>query len=400
MMRALLLALLLIASPAWGALTVRYADFDLATGLNDGTSEANAWRTWTDMTTGMAAGQCINIQQTASRDNPGADITISTSGTNTAPIYLVGYKTTAADCSTTWGDALGNSANAFQTGAGGFKVTFSGDNYWVIGWDWSGSNANDWGMTFTGDQIRALDVSINNSAATSFAASFGINSGAFRSTFASARSTGTGYTVNLQTSAWLMGCRVDLTGSTTSGAEEAISASGSFANQNIIAHNLIRGPDALGSEIAIDSIWNDTNSDDIFLVRGNSIRDFAVGIDINSIGPSGIGNVVLINNVMHNVAEGVKNNDSTNAYNFELLLKCNAIQADTTDYVNLSGKPFGLTCDKTLTADPFTDTAWDMSLNATAGGGALCRDLAEPIQFDQTGAWTNALDIGALQNDY
>ncbi len=52
------------------AIIEKYANFDLATGLNDGTSEANAWRATTDVV--FAAGERVNLktpQPTIAADN-------------------------------------------------------------------------------------------------------------------------------------------------------------------------------------------------------------------------------------------------------------------------------------------------------------------------------------------
>jgi hypothetical protein len=54
--------------------------------------------------------------------------------------------------------------------------------------------------------------------------------------------------------------------------------------------------------------------------------------------------------------------------------------------------------DVTLTADPFTNAAGgDFSLNATAGGGAACREAGFPGAFPG-GTTTGYLDIGAVQH--
>lgn len=74
--------------------TERYADFDLATGLNDGTSEANAWQSWGDIV--FAAGERVNIQAGASAHSIGS-VTQTTNGTAGSPVYLRGYTTTIGD---------------------------------------------------------------------------------------------------------------------------------------------------------------------------------------------------------------------------------------------------------------------------------------------------------------
>ena len=52
-------------------MAVRYANFDLATGLNDGTSEANAWQTWAAVLAGESPGDHVWVKKTATRHNEG-----------------------------------------------------------------------------------------------------------------------------------------------------------------------------------------------------------------------------------------------------------------------------------------------------------------------------------------
>lgn len=78
------------------AIIEKYANFDLATGLNDGTSEANAWQTPAAIV--FVAGVRVNLK-TPTRYSLLADwdILVATSGTVTQPIILRGYETTIGD---------------------------------------------------------------------------------------------------------------------------------------------------------------------------------------------------------------------------------------------------------------------------------------------------------------
>ena len=77
------------------AITERYACFDTpAGGLNDGSSEANAWETPADVV--FAAGERVNLKSNT-RYALTASWNIATSGSATQPIYLRGYNSTIGD---------------------------------------------------------------------------------------------------------------------------------------------------------------------------------------------------------------------------------------------------------------------------------------------------------------
>lgn len=77
------------------ALTPKYANFDLTTGANDGTSEADAWQSHTDVT--LTAGDHLFVKKTASRYSGGAVWNMSGSPTTEAPIIVEGYGVTPGD---------------------------------------------------------------------------------------------------------------------------------------------------------------------------------------------------------------------------------------------------------------------------------------------------------------
>lgn len=82
------------------AFTERYANFDLATGNNDGTSEANAWQTPAAVEAGVAAGDSVNIKKQASPWDLGTDGSIqwdTVHGTTTNRIRYRGYGSTIGD---------------------------------------------------------------------------------------------------------------------------------------------------------------------------------------------------------------------------------------------------------------------------------------------------------------
>ena len=79
------------------AITEKYLDFELATGANDGTSPADAWRTLAAVV--WTAGTRINAKNPSSRfDITATSLTVTDDGSDTAgPIEFRGYGTTIGD---------------------------------------------------------------------------------------------------------------------------------------------------------------------------------------------------------------------------------------------------------------------------------------------------------------
>lgn len=84
------------------AIVDRYANFDLATGANDGTSEADAWQSWDDVYAGLTAGIRVNIKKQSSPQQLTSSVVFNINGitsppTATAPIIFNGYESTTGD---------------------------------------------------------------------------------------------------------------------------------------------------------------------------------------------------------------------------------------------------------------------------------------------------------------
>lgn len=75
----------------------KYANFDLTTGNNDGTSEANAWQTWAAVSAGISAGDRVNIKQQSSPFVATNTITITDVSLNNIPVAYRGYQSTIGD---------------------------------------------------------------------------------------------------------------------------------------------------------------------------------------------------------------------------------------------------------------------------------------------------------------
>ena len=77
--------------------TERYANCGLGTGLNDGTSEANAWQDLQTAFDNVAAGERINIIDSTECDITARIDVDTTPGTSDLPIALEGYTSSAGD---------------------------------------------------------------------------------------------------------------------------------------------------------------------------------------------------------------------------------------------------------------------------------------------------------------
>lgn len=83
----------------------RYANFDLLTGNNDGTSEENAWRTPSAVVNQVLPGNRVNIKQqvspyiigTGAGDSNNSNLNFITHGTPQNPIWYRGYKDIPGD---------------------------------------------------------------------------------------------------------------------------------------------------------------------------------------------------------------------------------------------------------------------------------------------------------------
>ena len=83
-------------------MAIKFCNPDLDSGDDDGSSEANAFRTLAQcLTSGgantLSAGDILYIKKTSSPHDPGADLTYDLSGSSTGEILIEGYGTTVGD---------------------------------------------------------------------------------------------------------------------------------------------------------------------------------------------------------------------------------------------------------------------------------------------------------------
>lgn len=356
------------------AITELYANFDLATGLDDGTSEANAWKTWASAVAGWngaGAGNRLNMKKTAARSALGAVRTFSLNATALAPNHIRGYGTTIGD------------GERFEADVEANRWEISGCNTLVSDIDVTGT-ANWVVMYVTGDGSLVYNSILANTNATAAASQQAVQ----------------------LADASIYGCKVTAAG--TLATAKAISSSrGSVKYCHVSSPRTCVTLAASGGTVdncllvgtgasALRGIWQEvaiTNAQADFC--NNTIYNFADGIlftlmpAVNTPAP-----VTIANNLIYDCTDGIDNavsgvtTASVNIIN-------NALGAITTNRYNFGDLP--ILGDIEVTADPFVATGSDFRLNSAAGGGALCRAAAVGADLDLDDTIESALAVGALQ---
>lgn len=354
-----------------------YYNDDLATGANDGSSEANAWQTLAAMAAGVRGGDRVNMKATGSPVVLTGAFTFPP-GDNLGPIWYRGYTSTPGDLGKWNGDA---STFNFASDVG--PQIFSD-----LGFDGSGTsyvflnNGHDqtWfyrcaftsdaqGECLFADQCALIACTFNNSGTFSVSG-YEAATGKFKA----------------------VGCKFQATGNAvqvlTSNDEGAYIFKSSFfadggngeACQFVPAHFESGGlalmecslhADALNTSLTITTSFNAS-------WEGSGIwaNNVAYGDDIHW------------------------ETLSTTEDSFVLLLNYSggAVTSDYSGWGNFEDIVYKPTA---LSADPFTSKGTgDFSLNATAGGGASCRDAVDIgyLAGAASEKFTSACDAGAVRH--
>lgn len=357
------------------AIVERYFNPDLGTGSNNGTSEANAWQTWSQMQTDHVAGERVNAKNPASAYDPAGIIAFATSGTDLLFSGIRGY-----------GSTIGDGVK--------FVMNITSNGY----------------MNGTGESCHYQDLSITSNYQ-------------HQSTF--------GLSGDLS---YIVDCIVIQSSTATSGGGEALNLSDSSANNCYVESNIVDSSggialwlgnsQASNMEIVAASIA--VNMDENFttntltnsliyekgaagqtgvqisnfangkggLITGCTVDGFVNLIDFLAMEDVTAGNHIKITNcLLSNGVTGIGNTDVASK-NFGVVV-------DGVAFYNISGSDTELGNNPiynsiAVLVDPYTDASNDdYSLNSAATGGALLR----ATRTFAAGSTANFFDIGAMQHE-
>jgi hypothetical protein len=357
------------------AIAETYANFVTpAGGLDDGSSEVNAWETPASMAAGAVAGDRVNMRFTSRYTVPSSQ-TFAFAGSVTQPILIRGYETTIGDG--------GKILLHFATGTI-YTWLFSGDN--VLSYDWDithsgGGASTPFGFQSDGGFVRSLQF-VSDTTGTLTDVLVRLDDCGFGSLY------------------------VESAGNTSSGEIAYINRT--FGTS--IVTNSVNGragvdigqgyrANSIGRILAYSRV--STTARGLYVTGGDNSSGMYIGqLTIHGFDESltydvlqaTIGNAMVVDNaILSGAVYGLSIDDATN--------KCGAVFNniffyDCTNQTNGFGDNTILN-PIALTADPFVDSsAYDFNLNYLAGGGALVRAAVEI----GAGVIESYLDSGALQS--
>ena len=350
------------------AITERYCNPDLATGLNDGTSEANAWQSLSTAASSYAAGHRVNIKRTSSRDASG-NLTFATSATDLAPVHIRGYTSTIGD------------GGMYQTSG---RLIFSGNSLLIEGIDAEASLSSSVVLNLSGNgslgyrcRARNTYASTNNTALSASDSSFMFCDAIVDSSDSLSRA-------------------FDLNRSSAYGCRGKVNGGIGFDVYCAYRANSVRNCYAFGNGTAGSRgmYITDLNNSAGAFISDNYIFGVGDGIGFDATRTiAGSAPDSVIRNAIYSVTNGIYNNQ-TGVIEASVHLTQNAIgSAATARYSGFGDLP--LPGDITLTADPFVDAAnGDFTLNNVSGGGALLRAVG--FQINMAYDWGNMTDVGTF----
>lgn len=368
------------------AITERYLDVELGTGLNDGTSEANAWQSWAAAVSGLTTGQRLNVKNPSSRSNESTSASFATDASNTTPIHIRGYGSTIGD-----GTPAQFENFRLQTQA----------NYLVESIDILNSDANgqpcfvgsDYGVTFL--NCKGVKTGAGSQAdGTIFSNALG---GGAINCYAEVNSDDASRWLNNSSDAMynfengvVAYCIAAVRGNPLGNANlyGAIRLGASFEHAACAVRNLLyMDEDAAAGAGMAGILCQGLSSSDSggYHIHHNTIHNFAYGINITGAGGT--------------------STSGTPSFSNNLITACPFAfhVADTSALVPPIVFAFNFATDgafsgcyaidtRLIAADPYTDKAnGDFSLNSAALGGTVCRARAATAVGDTK-------DIGAIQS--
>lgn len=339
-----------------------YVDFDLGSGLNDGTSWANAFRTesalWTTATGGInnaAAGDIYYIS------NASTDITLTANrgattvdGTPLLPITIIGVKNGTTAEPPAYSDWATAAADRPTFVAGAYELGF-GETWKIMNIEVTCANGNNYGLQ-TGRESHVVNVKVSRSggsASTYCFYSYESGSTAWVNCEAQGANNGYGTGFAPQSSGRVIFCYAyDL--------ENGVYA----ANTGLVVIGSIFDNCAAGINITDEAFATIIN---------NTIHDCEEGIGATT----GYSNTI-INNIVNDCTRGDADGANwTTQYDSNFWWK-NNFEGNTTNFVNVasSGTHSDLELD---TNDPqFTDVNND---DFSLQSGSACRDAGMTISL-------------------
>ena len=360
-----------------------YCNPDLGSGDDDGTSEANAWRTLDQAFNGVASGDHCYIKKCASRIDEGAiDVPTGADGTATAMTIFEGYTTTPGD------------NGRFEYGE---QIIIKSDMTVFKNWDIEDSKASTDGVLKVDSDAT---VHIHNCRIVN------TNSGNYPALKCSHSMIVT--QSEIMAEGWI---QTEETGAVTVDTNDQIIIDGCVirgykgiggrpgAVGFIVTNNVFYAPTTQAMNMAMHlDLQISANEVRTAVITNNTIYyPTSVGIKIDELPILSEKSAVFIaNNIVwgDGSGTGISNVDATTTVgpvimnnatgNWTALHGITGFGPSLASYGNIE-----------LTADPFVDGAGgDFRLNGAAGGGAACRAAAYPTTFEGLTAG-NRRDIGA-----
>ena len=347
------------------ALRDRFLNCGLSTGNNDGTSEADAWRTFADCEAAVEAGDIVHCKTVdGNRVTSEANMTFDSPAVAPSidkPIKFQGYTTTPGDGGMfKWGHFFFNREKMVMVE--GFDI------------EQSSSSAS---LRSDGDGFVAYRCRVVNGTA-SFDGACRIDDGTIMNSYINGDLDGAGKVVRLIRGN-IIDCYVEADDD-SSGGDCYIELSVSFRFCTCM-NTIINGTNRAAIGISVVSDNNNYGS----LIANNTIFNTSDAIVFENGTSSNLTQVIVTqDNLIDSATNGINNARATNTSSVVgHFVNNNAMR-------NISSAQYSNIQDEfiknkiTLTADPFIDKV-DFELNDAEGGGALCKFLgAGPRQYDPT----------------
>jgi len=347
------------------ALRNRYLNCGLASGNNDGTSEADAWQTFQDCESGVEAGDIVWCKTVdGNRVTGEANMTFNSPAsapTVDAPIALVGYTSTPGD------------GGMFKWG---HTLYIREDFMLVEGFDIEQSSSSA-SLQCDGDGCIIYRCKVVNGTAAYNGAMYLTDCTAVNC-YINGDLDGAGKVVRL-----FRGSLIDSyveADDDSSGGDCYVEVQVSF-RPSIVSGCIINGTERAVIGISVDG---DANLQGAWIMN-NTIYNVSNGIEFEDGVGTNLSQIIITqNNIIYNATNGIINSRGTNTSSvIGHFVNNNAMGSiSSNQYSNIQDEYIKNKI--TLTADPFVDKV-DFELNDVAGGGALCKFLGPPPRhYDPT----------------